>query len=57
MCCGLILAPELFLHPQPVSWASLALMVVAGGGVVMYVQKVRQEKDEGGCWCVGADVI
>ncbi|KAL5490970.1 hypothetical protein EMCRGX_G016181 [Ephydatia muelleri] len=30
----------------PVSWASLALMVVAGGGVVMYVQKVRQEKDE-----------
>ena len=32
---------------QPISWWSLAVLLLAGGGVVLYVQKIKKEKEEG----------
>ena len=32
---------------QPISWSSLAALLLAGGGVVWYVRKVKAEKEEG----------
>ena len=31
---------------QPITWATLGVMMVAGGGVVMYVNERHKEKDE-----------
>ena len=36
---------DLFL--QPISWTSLALMVVGGGLAVLYARKLKREKEEG----------
>ena len=32
---------------QPINWTSLVVLVIAGGGIVLYVQKLRKEKEEG----------
>ena len=32
---------------QPISWPSLAVLLLAGGGVVLYVQRIKKQKEEG----------
>ena len=46
MClCGVFVF--VCVHLQPISWWSLAVLLLAGGGVVLYVQKIKKEKEEG----------
>jgi hypothetical protein len=41
--------------PQPVSWATLALVVVAGAGVVIYNNVAREKKKSEGEWLMGLE--
>ena len=43
---------NLFLLLQPISWKSFIVLLVAGGGVIWYVRKLKQEKEEGGSFFV-----
>ena len=37
---------SILLGFQPVTWATLAIMIVAGGGLVVYVNSTRKEQEE-----------